>query len=158
MKKLTFSFFVVLVLLLLSKSNFAQQWSSEQKDVWAGVEKYWEADASGNAQAFLQYFDESYMGWNNVSPVPMNKSNVGKWIEQGTKTSSNVLYTLTPLTIWVKGDFAYVHYYYAQIEKDKETGKNESSAGSWTDILMKKDGKWVLIGDRGGKTSGNKND
>ena len=153
MKNLLSIITVLFVIILLSGNAFAQQWSAEQKEVWAGVEKYWEVEASGNAQAFMAYFDNSYMGWNNISPVPMSKANVSKWIEHGTMTSSTVLYTLNPLTIWVKGDFAFVHYYYAEIDKDKETGKNETNAGNWTDILMKKDGKWVLIGDHGGRTS-----
>ncbi len=67
-------------------------------------------------------------------------------------TSSHVLHTLTPVTIWVKGDFAYVNYFYAQLEKDKD-GKEKPSSGKWTDILMKKNGKWVLVGDHGGRTS-----
>ncbi len=39
------------------------------------------------------------------------------------KNSTPVLHTLTPLTIWVKGDFAYVHYSYSQIKKNNKTGK-----------------------------------
>jgi hypothetical protein len=31
------------------------------------------------------------------------------------------------------------------------TGKDDRSEGNWTDILMKKDGKWILIGDHEGK-------
>jgi len=150
-----FSFITILfVVVILSANSFAQQWTSEQKDVWAGVEKYWDVD---NAQTFLTYFDDSYMGWSNQSMVPQSKANTAKWIENDMKNNTPVLHTLTPLTIWVKGDFAYVHYYYSQIQKNKETGKDVTSSGIWTDILMKKDGKWVLIGDHGGRTSSDKN-
>jgi len=31
--------------------------------------------------------------------------------------------------------------------------KKEWEKGRWTDILMKKDGKWMMVGDHGGKTS-----
>ncbi len=147
------SLIISLILVAFVGNNYAQQWSAEQKDVWAGVEKYWEVSSSGNAQAFLSYFDSSYLGWSFQSKVPQNKANTSKWIENDFKNNSNVLYTLTPVSIWVKGDFAFANYFYAQIEKNKETGKDESSEGNWTDILMKKDGKWLLIGDRGGKTS-----
>ena len=157
MKKLTQIFFAMFVLLLLSGSSFAQQWSDAQKDVWAGVEKYWQVSATSDAAAFMSYFDDSYMGWNNVSPVPQNKTNTSKWVEQGMKSGSTVMYTLNPIGIWVKGDFAYVHYYYSEVDKIVETGKNETTSGKWTDILMKKDGKWLLIGDHGGRTSGGNN-
>lgn len=151
MKKLLSVFTALFVVMLLSGISFAQQWTDAQKDVWTGVEKYWDVN---NAQEFLTYFDDSYMGWNNISTVPQSKANTAKWIENGMKNSTPVLHTLTPLTIWVKGDFAYVHYYYAQIQKNNKTGKDETSSGIWTDILMKKGGKWLLIGDHGGKTSG----
>jgi ketosteroid isomerase-like protein len=157
MKLIKMSFLFCILLVAYAANSYAQQWSDAQKDVWAGVEKYWAVDASGDAAAFMSYFDNSYRGWNYQSPVPMNKANVTKWIEDDYKNNSTVLYTLNPLVIWVKGDFAYVHYYYAQIQKNKETGKRETNAGNWTDILMKKDGKWVLIGDHGGRTSKSNN-
>jgi ketosteroid isomerase-like protein len=153
MKKLLSILTVLFAVIFLSANSFAQQWSDTQKDVWAGVEKYWAVEASGDAAGFMSYFDDSYEGWNYQSPVPMNKANVTKWIENDMKNSSTVLYSITPVKIWVKGDFAYVHYYYAEIDKNKETGKNETNAGNWTDILMKSNGKWVLIGDHGGRTS-----
>jgi ketosteroid isomerase-like protein len=153
MKKLVSTFTLILVVILSYGNTFAQQWSSEQKDVWAGVEKYWQVSATGDAQGFMSYFDDSYMGWNYQSKVPQSKANTSKWVENGLKNNSTVLYTLSPLTIWVKGDFAYVHYYYAELDKNIETGKKENSSGNWTDILMKKGGKWVLIGDHGGRTS-----
>ncbi|MEO8399915.1 MAG: DUF4440 domain-containing protein [Ignavibacteriaceae bacterium] len=150
MKKLVSIFAVIFAVILLSGSSIAQQWSSEQKEVWTGVEKYWDVNS---AQEMMQYFDDSYMGWNNLSTVPQSRANTAKWIENDMKNSTPVLHTLTPLTIWVKGDFAYVHYYYAQINKNNKTEKDETSNGNWTDILMKKDGKWLLVGDHGGRTS-----
>jgi len=143
----------VFVVLMAAGSSFAQKWTAEQQDVWTGVEKYWQASASGDPQAFLAYFDESYMGWEYDSKVPQNKASTGKWIEYGMQRGKVIFYTLSPLAIWVKGDFAFVDYFYDQVVKDNETGKNKARSGKWTDILMKKDGKWVLIGDHGGRTS-----
>jgi len=154
MKQLLKVVFVSVLFVLYNFNNAnAQQWSSEQKEVWAGIEKYWEVSSKNDANGFLSYFDESYIGWSYQSKVPQSKANTGKWIKHDFKKNSNVLYTLTPVSIWVKGDFAFANYFYAQIEKNKESGKEESSSGKWTDILMKKGGKWVLIGDHGGRTS-----
>ncbi len=50
----------------------------------------------------------------------------------------------------MNGDFAYVHYYYTQVSEDKE-GKSNTEKGRWTDILMKKNGTWMLVGDHGGE-------
>ncbi len=157
MKKLTQIFFAMFVLLLLSGSSFAQQWSDAQKDVWSGVEKYWQASSSGDAAGFMSYFDDSYMGWSNQTRVPMSKANTAKWITQDVKNSTTLVYSITPLSIWVKGDFAYVHYTYEELSKNTETNKTTPRAGTWTDILMKENGKWMLIGDHGGRTSGGGN-
>jgi ketosteroid isomerase-like protein len=148
---------VVVVFLLFSCPQFlfGQNWSSEQSEVWAGVEEYWKVSSSGDVEGFLKYFDDSYTGWSYNSNIPQSKENTSKWIKHDMMNNSNVLYTLTPITIWVKGDFAYVNYFYAQLEKDKE-GKEKPTEGHWTDILMKKNGKWILIGDRGGRTSKDK--
>lgn len=144
---------VVLVLFMALNCSFAQQWSAEQQEVWSGVEKYWKVSSSGDAQAFLTYFDESYIGWDYDSKVPQSKASTGKWIEYMMKRKTNVVYTLTPVAIWVKGDFAFADYFFEEVNKDNDTGKEQARSGKWTDILMKKDGKWVLIGDHGGQTS-----
>ena len=157
MKNLLSAITILFVVMLLSGNIFAQQWSAEQQEVWAGVQKYWDVAAKGDVQGFLSYFDEGYMGWSNQSMVPQSKANTSKWIENDMKNTTTILYTITPLTIWVKGDFAYVHYSYAQLTRSKNSDKTTSSSGIWTDILMKKDSKWVLIGDHGGQTSSNKN-
>lgn len=137
----------------LAGSGLAQDWSKEQKAVWSSVEKYWEVAAKSDVDGFLSYFDESYIGWSYASKVPQNKANTSKWIRNDFANNKSVLYTITPISIWVKGDFAFVNYFYAQIEKNLKTEKETPSAGKWTDILMKKGDRWVLVGDHGGRTS-----
>lgn len=108
---------IALTFSIFTSNLFAQQWSSEQKEVWAGIEKYWEVSSKGDVQGFMSYFDESYIGWSYQTVVPQNKSNTSKWITNEFKNNTTVLYTLTPVTIWVKGDFAFANYFYSQIEK-----------------------------------------
>jgi ketosteroid isomerase-like protein len=156
MSKYFKSFLIIAFSLLLINSTFAQEWSSEQKDVWSSVEAYWSISSKGDVDGFLNYFDDSYTGWNNRAPVPNNKANVSKYIRWDMAKNSTVLYTITPVSIWVKGEFAFVHYYFSQVEKDKE-GKETMSGGRWTDILMKKGSKWVLVGDAGGRRQSNQN-
>ncbi len=153
MKQLLSVFTIILIVMISSVKVFSQQWTSEQKEVWAGVEKYWDVSSKGDYNGFMSYFDESYMGWEYSSKVPQNKTNTGKWLDYSLKNYKTIVYTLSPLSIWVKGDFAFVHYYYSELDKNNESGKNENNSGNWTDILMKKDSKWILIGDHGGRTS-----
>jgi hypothetical protein len=128
----------------------AQQWSDAQKDVWAGVEKYWEAGMSTNPSDFLSYFDDSYHGWQYESGAPSTKDQLNKVMGYWFTKGQTKMYTITPATIWVNGDFAYVHYYYYMVNEGPD-GKPMPERGRWTDILMKKGGKWMLVGDHGGQ-------
>ena len=56
------SFLIIVFSLLLINNTFAQEWSSEQKDVWSSVEAYWSISSKGDVDGFLNYFDDSYTG------------------------------------------------------------------------------------------------
>jgi len=140
---------VLFAVLFLSGKNYAQQWSAEQKEVWAGVEKYWDVNQS-NPMDFLQYFDDSYLGWNYENGAPSVKSDVTKSFSYWTKKGKEQYHIITPARIWVNGDFAFVHYYYTLVTESTD-GKPNTDRGRWTDILMKKGSKWMLIGDHGGE-------
>jgi ketosteroid isomerase-like protein len=143
-----FKLFAALLLLFMGKS-FSQNWSEEQKEVWAGVEKYWEVNQS-DPMKFLDYFDESYLGWSYENEHPSTKNDAVKSFGYWTKKGKEQYHTITPSKIWVKGDFAYVHYYFTQVMENSE-GEPRTERGRWTDILMKKNGKWMLVGDHGGE-------
>jgi ketosteroid isomerase-like protein len=149
MKNLFSAITILFVVIVLSANNYAQQWSDAQKEVWAGVEKYWEVNQA-NPIDFLQYFDDSYLGWSNDNEAPSTKSDVTKSFSFWTKKQKEQYHILTPARIWVNGDFAFVHYYYTQVMEGSD-GKATTEKGRWTDILMKKNGKWMLVGDHGGE-------
>lgn len=138
------------LLFLFVTSVPAQQWSDEQKAVWAGVETYWQAGMSDDISGFLSYFDDSYYGWDYSNEAPGTKSNVVKSMTYWSKKGKVQYFNLTPARIWVNGNFAYVHYYYTQVTESSE-GKPNTEKGRWTDILMKKGDKWMLVGDQGGE-------
>ena len=149
MKKLISLPTITLTLLLLSNTQ-AQQWSPEQQAVWAGVEEYWAASTSSDPISFTNYFDESYQGWSYESEAPGSKADAVKSLSYWTKKGKTQYYVIKPSKIWVNGDFAYVHYYYTQVTESSD-GKTNTERGRWTDILMKKNGKWLLVGDHGGE-------
>ena len=144
---------VLFLVILPFRNSFAQQWSSEQKEIMSAEVILWDAIQSGNTENFSQYVDDSYWDWDYQNSVPQNKTNDLKWLSNFLKGNSIVLYTLNPLSIWVKGDYAYIHYYYSELDKNIATGKEDQSEGNWTDIWMKKYGKWLIVGDHGGRTS-----
>lgn len=149
MKKLFSVFTTLFVVIILVGSTSAQEWSAEQKAVWAGVEKYWEIN-NNDPLADLKYFDDSYLGWSYESETPGTRDGVVKFKKYFSTKQKQMFNVLTPARIWVNGDFAFVHYYYAQVSEDKD-GKSTAEKGRWTDILMKKNGTWMLVGDHGGE-------
>ncbi len=151
MKETTKLLFVLcLFVLSIVGGAKAQTWTAEQKSVWAGVEEYWAASVSSNPMSFLNYFDDSYTGWSYAHETPGTKSDAVKSLSYWLNKGKVQYYVITPAKIWVSGDFAYVHYYYTQVTEGAD-GKPNTERGRWTDILMKKGGKWLLIGDHGGE-------
>lgn len=137
------------LIIILAVSTHAQQWSPEQKEVWAGVQKYWEINNS-DPQAFFKYFDDSYLGWSYDNETPGTKENAVKSSKYFSSKGKQQFNIITPARIWVNGDFAFVHYYYTQVSESND-GKPNTEKGRWTDILMKKNGTWMIVGDHGGE-------
>jgi ketosteroid isomerase-like protein len=136
--------------IVITAGASAQQWSAEQQDVWKGVEAYWEAGMNPDPSAMLAYWDDSYNGWSYQSQAPSSKAEVTKYFTYWNKKGKIQYYTIKPAKIWVNGNFAYVHYYYNMVT-EKTDGTPMSENGRWTDILMKKGDKWMLVGDHGGE-------
>jgi hypothetical protein len=143
-----------LLLFLFVANVSAQQWTDEQKAVWAGVDAYWKVSMTDKPMDFLSYFDDSYSGWSYDNEAPGTKADAQKSLGYWTTKGKTVYYVITPARIWVNGDFAYVHYYYTQVTESTE-GKPNTEKGRWTDILMKKGDKWMLVGDHGGEIKNN---
>ena len=144
--------FVSFLLVITTLNLNAQQWSPEQLEVWKVVQTYTDLANKGDVEGFLSYFDESFLGWPYGSDAAHDKSARAAWIKYYLPLSTNLVSTITPEAIWVTDNFAFVHYYYSDVSKNSD-GKVSSESGRWTDILMKKDGKWLMVGDHGGQTS-----
>jgi ketosteroid isomerase-like protein len=148
-KLLSSSLFVLFLFLFFYSFTSAQQWSDAQKEVWEGVENYWKISTSDPLE-FLEYFDDSYLGWSYDNETPGTKDAAVKSFKYWTTKGKRQFYTLTPARIWVEGNFAFAHYYYSEVT-ERNDGTPRQEKGRWTDILMKKNGKWMLVGDHGGE-------
>ena len=139
----------VFALLFLRSPLSAQEWSSDQQEVWTNVEAYWVLWAKRDLDGFIGYFHNDYSGWFNRTDLPSDKASSKKWIAENFSSNKIAVHTIQPVAIKVHGDFAIVHYYYSYRQEDA-SGKKTNMNGRWTDILMKDGDKWVLIGDHGG--------
>jgi ketosteroid isomerase-like protein len=128
----------------------AQEWSAAQQEVWKGVNDYWTVMAKGDANAFLEYFDKDYLGWEDTQALPSNKAQTQKWLQFFMAGNKVLIWEIKPVGIAVFNDVAIVHYYYTVI--NEMDGKKKPETGRWTDVVKKEGNKWVLIGDNGGET------
>ncbi len=140
---------VVCLILFAATSVIAEEWSKEQKEVFAAVEAYSEMVMKRDVEGFLKSVHKDYSGWDYDTPVPYGFESLKKWVSFGFPRSEILIYEITPLKILVFGESAVIHYYFYYRVKDYE-GKEKSYTARWTDILAKKDGKWLLIADHGG--------
>lgn len=144
-----------LAIVLLTSTSYGQIWNDKQKEVWSNVENYWSLQAKGDADGFLSYFSQDYMGWDYGSPVPQGKTSTAKYITLNMKNSKVLFYDITPVAILVYNDIAIVDYYYSMQTENSES-KKQWKTGRWTDILKKQDNRWVLIADHGGENKDQK--
>ena len=142
--------FFIFLFFCVTSFTMAQKWTAEQEEVWKGVDAYWAVSMSDNPMDFLNYFDDSYYGWSYDNGAPTGKDAANKAVKYWTTKGKVAYYVITPARIWVNGNFAYVHYYYTEVSEGKD-GKPVTERGRWTDILMKKNGKWMMVGDHGGE-------
>ncbi len=146
--------FVTCLAMLVSTHLSAQEWSTEQKEVWKNVETYWDLARKGDIEGFLVYFHNDFSGWAYLSPLPHDRATRVKYIKFTIPKSASLFYDIQPLAIKIHGNVAIVHYSYTAVTKSGEE-KEKTEQGRWTDILLKQGDKWVMIGDHGGATSEN---
>ena len=134
----------------LGVKSQSQNWNAQQKDVWKDVVAYNHLFAKGEANAFFNYFEPSYIGWSYRNEKPADYEEMQKGVN-GFFSSGNKIQIskMTPLAIRVLGNHAFVDYDIDGTVTNKD-GKTTADNEQWTDILEKKNGKWMLIGDRGG--------
>jgi len=125
-----------------------REWTKTQKEIWINVETYTNLIMKGDVEGFLDYFHKDYAGWNYYELKPINKTDIKNelWLLPKREIAS---YKITPVAINVFNDIAIVHYYYSAAYKNTD-GKEKTKKGRNTDILLKQEDKWVLIGDHVG--------
>ena len=128
-----------------------QTWSTEQQEVWAQEQAFWEMFRVKDLEGVMAVFHPDYKGWDYSAAVPSGTESNEIWMKYYFDNYSWVVIEITPLAIVVSGDIAVVHYVYAGVYSDDE-GEKEGTSGRWTDVLKKEDGKWLLIADHGGST------
>jgi ketosteroid isomerase-like protein len=123
-----------------------QQWSDAQNEVWKVVQSYWKVDMLDEEMAF---YHDGYIGWGPTDAMPVDKPTCRLWLTDLFTSRKTHFISIAPAGMRLFGNVAVACYYYTQVYTDSE-GKRRVEQGRWTDVLMKQDGKWLLIADHGG--------
>jgi ketosteroid isomerase-like protein len=149
MKTLTKSILTVLCVTLLSSIQlFGQEWSEEQKEVWAGVENWWQAWADGDINKINSCIAEGFRGWREDFYAPYTMMSSQPWWKHWLQNNKVVVQQMTPAAIDIHDDIAIVFLSYQEVWEHKD-GSEKEYRGKWTEIYRKIDGNWLIISETG---------
>lgn len=136
---------------MLSTEVYAQHrgWTKEQKDVWKIVEAYSDAARQRNLEAYLGFFHPDFVGWFDGMDTTTDKATREQMLAWYFANTTPVSMDVLPIAVQVYGDCAVAHYQIQQVLRMKD-GIEEQEISYWTDVLVKKDGRWLLFSDHGG--------
>ena len=130
----------------------AEEWSAAQKNVWKDVEAYWALEAREDLRRFFSDFRPDDHGWSSPEANPAGKGSLRNQASPSSPKSKSLIREIRPVAIQIHGNFAFVRYSYAETYTDAE-GKEKAVSGRWSDVLMKRGDRWVLVGDHAGRTA-----
>ena len=153
---------------LVPLSAQAQQWTTEQQDVWEFEKACWEvfteprerdpdAYRMQRAQALetiMACFHDDFVGWGMGRPVPTRKADRRPFFARSVETERTVFQHLQPLAINVHGNVAIVIYLATYTTRGLNAPHEEKTVTErWTDICLKEGNRWTWIADHGSLVS-----
>jgi ketosteroid isomerase-like protein len=87
-----------------------QALSGPEQEVWAMEEAYWERVASGDVEAYLDLWDEAFVGWPCTSDAPATKESIGSWVAGVRDGTYEISYELERHAVRAFGDIAVAYY------------------------------------------------
>ncbi len=128
-------------------AGVAQEFSGAEQEVWSMEESYWERVAAGDVGAYLDLWDEAFVGWPCTAEAPATKETIGNWISPVSEGTYEISYDLVPQAVRVFGDVA-VAYYTTPIIYRFANGGVDGENELWKFVhTWRRDGDtWRIIG------------
>lgn len=140
---------LVAMLVLSAGVVAAQEWSSDQLEVWTVITSQWEMEKNKDASWTKEMLHDDFVGWSDENPMPRDKAATARWNAYSSEMATVHMQQLNPVAIVVTGSTAVAHYYYAIAAEDTE-GEHETTYGRYTDVLVKTPDGWKFLAWRGG--------
>ncbi len=152
-----FSLAAIGLLLVFSTPAQAQQWSPEQQEVLEAIEGCWDAwNEAGQQEDYavwsepcLASEDAQFWWAESVAPSTAREWNrVHSMGLFGWGTVRGDWWGMRPLSIAIKGDFAFVYFAPAWIVENSQ-GEIEQSESKNFEVWRRVDGRWKYFGGMG---------
>ena len=124
---------------------FGQDWTAEQKEVWAAVQANWETFKKGDVEAALALKHDDNISWFSSNPNTFKKESLWMAYNNWIHHSKPTFVKLEPEKIQILNNVATVFYFY----KWESANKEISDRGRQLEVWVKQDKKWLMTGSLG---------
>lgn len=126
--------------------------TAEQLELWQRVIELWDLSAKKDVTRIRDSLHPEYIGWDMSRPLPHDRDAA---VHSVTSDSPRLIaFNLEPLSIRVyEGSVGVVHYRY-QATVEPLDGNPIQVAGSWTEVYMKQEGRWLMVAVSGQPSPG----
>ena len=134
------------LLLLLAMPALAQKPSADVEIVWSLEEAYWKDVKANDLEHYRALWHPNFLGWPSISPVPLRKAQITKWITDHTgKGESLKSYELDRLILQQTNDLVTTTYRVRLVWADKNGAGNPQTTRIIHTWIKGPNGQWEII-------------
>jgi hypothetical protein len=129
----------------------AQNWNTEQQELWQLEQQQWKMSAAKDLSWIDTMVHPNLRYWGIDSPMPRDKASLKHWSRFDSDSSTVLQHELFPISATITGNVAVVQYHYMMATENYKK-ERETVTGYYTDVLIKENGRWMFIAWAGGDT------
>ncbi|MFO0694203.1 MAG: nuclear transport factor 2 family protein [Polyangiales bacterium] len=122
-----------------------------QRELWERVEGFWQLLVRGEWAAIGEAIHPRYVGWVTGSESPHDRSDALRSVADAD--SRVVSYSLDPKSVELYDDEVGIAHYAYRADVVSRAGEQRELRGRWTEIYLRQDGHWLLVGVSGGPSA-----
>lgn len=132
--------------LLLPLTVQGQEWTPEQREIWA-----WEVTCleSVDLETKRACFNDDFIGWGIGGAEPTTTTDRMQSFAEFLEANELVSFDFRPLAIKLQGNTAILIYEATIVSRNRATGEEAGPAIRWTDVAVREEGRWTWIADHG---------
>lgn len=119
----------------------------EQIELWQRVNDLWAMSLRRDAAEIRSTLHPRYAGWDMRSPLPHDREFAVRSVTGDSPTVSQ--YRLQPLSVEVCEERVGIVHYSNAATVTTQDARSVKVTGKWTDIYLKQQGEWIMIGVSG---------